>query len=58
MYLTKPAGVFVQVLGGAALVLGLVSVLAGHMGAGTIVTLIGAGLMAIGRQTKKPDKVL
>jgi hypothetical protein len=55
MYLTKPARVALQLLGGGSLVIGLMSLLTYHMGIGTIFTLVGCVMIVLGRQTKKPD---
>jgi len=48
--LTKPAGVFVQLLGAGSLIVGLLSMIAGFYEVGIVGVLIGLGLLWVGGQ--------
>ena len=51
--LTKAAGVFLQLLGAAGIIVGLGMLASRDTGLGSVVmTLVGAGLLWLGRQSK------
>jgi hypothetical protein len=55
MYLTKPAGVFVQLLIAAPLTIGgVLAIVAGSFGGGAVALGLGLGAFWLGRQTIKP----
>lgn len=51
--LTKPAGVFAQLIGAIVILFSLPFWFTGATATGFFIALLGAGLMWLGRQTKK-----
>lgn len=50
--LTKPAGVFLQLLGAVAVIVGIAMLASDSKELGVVATLIGVGLLWFGRQTR------
>ena len=49
---TKPAGVFLQLLGAAAVIVGVMMFAAAAQGPGVVALIVGVGLLWLGRQTR------
>jgi len=49
---TKPAGVFLQLLGAVGVIVGIGMLASGGMGGGVVATLVGVGLLWLGRQSR------
>lgn len=49
---TKPAGIFLQLLGAAAVIVGVMMFAATAQGPGVVALIVGVGLLLLGRQTR------